>query len=187
MEKYGILVGGADPHRHDLSSMTMLKDNHVWACANKSTLSQSQSQNATLVPGTSTSSNDNNNNNKNEDNITTAIPAAIAAARSVGGFSTKIEVEVRSVEEAHAAIAAGADIVMLDNFTAEGVKAAAMQLKDEWASKGKPRGSFLIEVSGGVNESNAASYACPDVDILSTSSIHQGVGVLDFSLKVKLR
>ena len=29
-----MLVGGADPHRHDLSHMTMLKDNHVWACAN---------------------------------------------------------------------------------------------------------------------------------------------------------
>ncbi|KAL8951895.1 MAG: hypothetical protein Q9222_002170, partial [Ikaeria aurantiellina] len=32
-EKYALLVGGADPHRHDLSSMTMLKDNHIWACA----------------------------------------------------------------------------------------------------------------------------------------------------------
>lgn len=25
-------VGGIDPHRHDLSSMIMLKDNHVWSC-----------------------------------------------------------------------------------------------------------------------------------------------------------
>jgi len=36
VEKYGMLVGGIDPHRHDLSSMIMLKDNHIWssgACA----------------------------------------------------------------------------------------------------------------------------------------------------------
>ena len=31
VEKYGMLVGGVDPHRHDLSSMVMLKDNHIWA------------------------------------------------------------------------------------------------------------------------------------------------------------
>lgn len=31
VEKYGMLVGGIDPHRFDLSSMIMLKDNHVWS------------------------------------------------------------------------------------------------------------------------------------------------------------
>lgn len=38
------------------------------------------------------------------------------AARSVSGFSSKIEVECRSEEEGREAAAAGADIVMLDNF-----------------------------------------------------------------------
>ncbi|KAJ3014970.1 hypothetical protein HKX48_004865 [Thoreauomyces humboldtii] len=31
VEKYAMLVGGVDTHRHDLSSMIMLKDNHIWA------------------------------------------------------------------------------------------------------------------------------------------------------------
>jgi len=31
VEKYGMVVGGIDPHRYDLSSMVMLKDNHIWA------------------------------------------------------------------------------------------------------------------------------------------------------------
>ncbi len=31
VEKYAMLVGGADMHRMDLSSMVMLKDNHVWS------------------------------------------------------------------------------------------------------------------------------------------------------------
>ena len=26
-----MIVGGIDPHRHDLSSMVMLKDNHIWS------------------------------------------------------------------------------------------------------------------------------------------------------------
>ena len=37
----------------------------------------------------------------------------------VGGFSTKIEVECRSLEEAREAATAGSDVVMLDNFTPE--------------------------------------------------------------------
>ncbi|KAL4945313.1 hypothetical protein BDV06DRAFT_184947 [Aspergillus oleicola] len=169
VEKYGILVGGADPHRHDLSSMTMLKDNHVWACANNT----ASTTRATGASG--------------EEDIAAAIPKAVSAARSVGGFSTKVEVEVRSVEEANVAIEAGADVVMLDNFDSAGVREAARHLKESWAEKGKPRGTFLIEVSGGLNEGNATEYVCEDVDILSTSSIHQGVGIVDFSLKVSLR
>lgn len=36
VEKYGMMVGGVDPHRHDLSSMVMLKDNHIWATGESS-------------------------------------------------------------------------------------------------------------------------------------------------------
>ncbi|TIA89346.1 hypothetical protein E3P99_02134 [Wallemia hederae] len=31
VEKYGMIVGGIDAHRNDLSSMVMLKDNHIWS------------------------------------------------------------------------------------------------------------------------------------------------------------
>lgn len=32
VEKYGLIIGGCNTHRLDLSQMTMLKDNHIWAC-----------------------------------------------------------------------------------------------------------------------------------------------------------
>ncbi|KAK1758736.1 nicotinate-nucleotide pyrophosphorylase [Echria macrotheca] len=144
VEKYGMLVGGADSHRMDLSSMTMLKDNHVWSRG--------------------------------------GITKAVEAAKAAGGFSLKVEVEVQSEEEADEAIAAGADIVMLDNFTGEGVKVAARSLKERWAGKRQ----FLLEVSGGLTVDNAEAYICNDVDILSTSSIHQGVRHVDFSLKINV-
>jgi len=35
VEKYGMLVGGIDAHRYDLSSMIMLKDNHIWSKGNQ--------------------------------------------------------------------------------------------------------------------------------------------------------
>ncbi|CCC07651.1 hypothetical protein SMACR_12623 [Sordaria macrospora] len=144
VEKYGMLVGGADTHRMDLSTMTMLKDNHVWSRG--------------------------------------SITEAVKAAKAAGGFSLKIEVEVQSEEEADEAIAAGADIIMLDNFTGEGVKVAARSLKERWAGKKQ----FLLEVSGGLTADNAESYICHDIDILSTSSIHQGVPHVDFSLKINV-
>lgn len=97
VEKYGMLAGGADPHRHDLSSMTMLKDNHVWACANNRAAADGGVADPSSI-----------------ESIAAAIPRAVQAAKATGGFSTKVEVECRSVEEANAAIGAGADIIMLD-------------------------------------------------------------------------
>ncbi|GAM83251.1 hypothetical protein ANO11243_012370 [Dothideomycetidae sp. 11243] len=144
VEKYGMLVAGVDAHRVDLSTMTMLKDNHVWACGG-------------------------------------SIAAAVAAAKSSGGFSVKVEVECRSLEEAEEAVDAGADVVMLDNFTPEDMKVAARKLKDKY---GRGPRAPLVEVSGGLTEDNVERYVCDDVDIISSSSIHQGVKHVDFSLKV---
>jgi nicotinate-nucleotide pyrophosphorylase (carboxylating) len=116
VEKYGMLAGGADAHRVDLSSMVMLKDNHVWSRG--------------------------------------SITDAVRAARSAAGFALKIEVEVQSEAEADEAIAAGADVVMLDNFTGDGVRVAAKSIRERWAGKRH----FLLEVSGGLTSDNVAAY-----------------------------
>ncbi|KAI5272298.1 nicotinate-nucleotide pyrophosphorylase [Aureobasidium subglaciale] len=144
VEKYGMIVGGCDPHRQDLSTMTMLKDNHIWAC----------------------------NNN---------IATAVSAAKAAGGFAIKVEVECQSLDEANQAIEAGADVVMLDNFTPEEMKRAARKIKETYG--GGVRGP-LVEVSGGLTEDNVEDYVSDDVDIISSSSIHQGTKHVDFSLKI---
>ena len=118
VEKYGMLVGGIDGHRHDLSSMIMLKDNHIWAKG--------------------------------------SITDAVKAARAVGGFALKIEVEVQTEAEADEAIEAGADVVMLDNFDGEGLKVAARNLKERWRERG--RADILLESSGGLTEANVREY-----------------------------
>ena len=141
-----MLVGGADPHRHDLSTMAMLKDNHVWACGG-------------------------------------SITQAVKAAKAAGGFSIKVEVECQSEAEAKEAVEAGADVVMLDNFSGEEAGKAVRHLKEYFDGLGLRR-DFLIEISGGLTEGNIKEYADAGVDILSTSSIHQGVPHVDFSLKV---
>lgn len=127
-----------------------------------------------------------------------SITKAVHAARAVGGFALKIEVECQSEAEANEAIESGADIVMLDNFSGEGLKTAAANLKRRWQGKKQ----VLLECSGGLTESNVAEYInngkysvgygmqgtfliLSDIDILSTSAVHQGVPHVDFSLKVE--
>lgn len=139
-----MIVGGCDPHRQDLSTMTMLKDNHIWACGN-------------------------------------SIETAVEAAKAAGGFAIKVEVECQTAEDAHRAIKAGADVVMLDNFSPDELKEAAKDIKDK---HGRGIRAPLVEVSGGLTEDNVRGYVCDDIDIISTSSIHQGVKHVDFSLKV---
>ncbi|KAM8878947.1 nicotinate-nucleotide pyrophosphorylase [carboxylating]-like isoform 1-T5 [Spinachia spinachia] len=107
-----------------------------------------------------------------------SIKQAVKAARSVSGFSSKIEVECRSEEEGREAAAAGADIVMLDNFQPRELHVAAGALKKEFPT-------LLIEASGGVTPENLATYLSPHVDIISLGCITQGCPVVDFSLKVQ--
>ena len=69
----------------------------------------------------------------------------------MGGFSLLLDVEVRDEEEANEAIAAGADVIMLDNIEGGELSSVARRLRDRWAGEGK---KFLLETSGGITESN---------------------------------
>jgi len=89
----------------------------------------------------------------------------------------RIEVEVRDQDQAERAADAGADIIMLDNMTPEDAAAAVM------AIRGRPGGDTLvIEVSGGICETNAVLYAIPGVDVISMGCLTHSVTNLDVSL-----
>ena len=177
VEKYGMLVGGIDPHRHDLSSMIMLKDNHIWS-SGKSRFAIHDAWCSWDIVG--------------------SITAAIQQAREVGGFSLLLDVEVGSEAEADEAIDAGADIIMLDNIEGAELVNVARSLREKWKGQRK----FLFETSGNITEENlqerAINGACGvsvhiwtfltkaiDIDILSTSVVHQSVQHIDFSLKIQ--
>ncbi len=94
------------------------------------------------------------------------------------GFSSKIEVEARGLEEAKEAAEAGADIVMLDNYDTPSdlVKDAAV-LKSLHPS-------VLVEASGGITKETIADFFAPSVDVVSLGSLTHGYKVADFSLKI---
>lgn len=130
-----------------------------------------------------------------------SISNAIQQARAVGGFSLRLDVEVQSEAEADEAIDAGADIIMLDNLEGSELVDIASRLKKKWEGKRK----FLFETSGNITERNLVDRAIngesllsgelavrrelmdsiAEVDILSTSAVHQSVQHIDFSLKIQ--
>ncbi|NIT36602.1 MAG: carboxylating nicotinate-nucleotide diphosphorylase [candidate division Zixibacteria bacterium] len=86
-----------------------------------------------------------------------------------------IFVEVETVEEAEAAAAAGADVIMLDNFDAEAAHLACLAVG----------GRAAVEVSGGVKLANVAAFARSGASRISVGALTHSAPALDFSLEVE--
>ena len=110
--------------------------------------------------------------------IVGSLEKAVKKAKDNASFTKKIEVEVTTAEDALKAANAGADIVILDNFSPKQAKAAGKALVK--AGFGK----VLLEVSGGITEENLLDYAKVDVDIISIGGLTHSVKALDISLEI---
>jgi nicotinate-nucleotide pyrophosphorylase (carboxylating) len=90
----------------------------------------------------------------------------------------KVEVECEFPNQVEAAIAAGADIVMLDNMSPMEAAECTKLIR------GSARPDTVIEVSGGVTLENVDAYAGGGVDCISTSAITQSAPALDLALEM---
>ena len=100
------------------------------------------------------------------------IAPAIAPARHLNP-GKPVEVEVESLAELEQALAARADIVMLDNFDIPMMK-EAVHLN---------QGRAKLEVSGNVTLDTLASYAATGVDFISVGALTKHVRALDLSMR----
>ena len=101
-----------------------------------------------------------------------SISAAVAEARQRQPH-LPVEVEVESVAELAEAIEAGADIIMLDNFSIpETQRAVALA-----------RGRARLEASGGIDESQIRAIAEIGVDCISVGALTKDVTPLDLSMR----
>ncbi|MFJ3457451.1 carboxylating nicotinate-nucleotide diphosphorylase [Scandinavium goeteborgense] len=86
-----------------------------------------------------------------------------------------VEVEVESLEELQAALKAGADIIMLDNFDIEQMREAV----------GITNGKAQLEVSGNVTFDTIRKFAETGVDYISVGALTKHVQALDLSMRFK--
>lgn len=107
------------------------------------------------------------------------IKTAVKRAREAVSFSKKIEVEVSTTKEALEAVEAGADIVMLDNFSPGQAKSTV-----ELMMKKGLRNKALVESSGKITEKNILEFAATGVDIISLGEITDSAKALDISLEI---
>lgn len=101
------------------------------------------------------------------------VAKAVAAARAYAPFVRKIEVEVETIEQVREAVAAGADIIMLDNMDLDAMREAIRVID----------GAAEVEVSGNVTMERAARLADLGVDYVSSGAITHSAPILDLSLK----
>jgi nicotinate-nucleotide pyrophosphorylase (carboxylating) len=103
------------------------------------------------------------------------IGAAIRKAKQRAPHTSKIEIEVESLAALDEALAAGADIVMLDNFSSEDLPLAVK----------KSRGRALVEVSGGITLERIAELAAHGVDVISSGALTHSAPSADIALDLE--
>ncbi|EKN3511650.1 carboxylating nicotinate-nucleotide diphosphorylase [Yersinia enterocolitica] len=92
-----------------------------------------------------------------------------------------VEVEVESLDELQQALEAGADIIMLDNFTIPMMR-EAVNMRDELA---KTQSSAQLEVSGNVTLETLRNYAETGIDFISVGALTKHITALDLSMRFK--
>jgi nicotinate-nucleotide pyrophosphorylase (carboxylating) len=108
-----------------------------------------------------------------------SIAKVMEKAKEKATFSKKIEIEVTNIRDAVAAAEAGADVIMLDNFSPKQVEGAVRLL----AKSGLPR-KVLLEASGGITSENIVALASTGVDIVSLGEITHSPKALNLSLEI---
>jgi nicotinate-nucleotide pyrophosphorylase (carboxylating) len=103
------------------------------------------------------------------------VTAAVTRARAHAPHTSRIEIEVESLAMLDEALAAGADIVMLDNFASADIARAVERAK----------GRALLEVSGGITRERIAALASAGVDIVSVGALTHSAPAADISLDIE--
>ncbi|MGM0985193.1 MAG: carboxylating nicotinate-nucleotide diphosphorylase [Pseudomonadota bacterium] len=101
------------------------------------------------------------------------IAAAVREARNIAS-DLPVEVEVETFEELDLALEAGADIIMLDNFSLDDMREAVR----------RSAGRATLEASGNVDESTLRAIAETGVDCISSGALTKDIEAIDLSMRI---
>lgn len=166
LEKYAVACGGGWNHRLGLFDRVMLKDNHL-AVLGFTTYGEAGSNTppstANVRVGRS-ASRIGNATFKIRDSER-LLAAAVATARRAAP-SLAVEVEVDTLAQIPAVLAAGADVILLDNFSRAQIRRAVARIA----------GRACTEASGGITLKTISRYAKLGLDFVSTGAlVHHSV------------
>jgi nicotinate-nucleotide pyrophosphorylase (carboxylating) len=107
------------------------------------------------------------------------VATAVRRARERAPHTSKIEVEVASLAQLDDALAAGADVILLDNFDTATLREAVGR-----AATRSPRP--LLEASGGITLERIAELGATGVDLISVGALTHSAPSADISLDFEL-
>ena len=102
------------------------------------------------------------------------ITEALRRAKAHVGHMTKVEIEVENLDQCKEALAAGADVIMLDNMSPEHMKECVAYINHR----------AKVEASGGINEDTIRAAAESGVDVVSIGALTHTVKALDISMDI---
>ncbi|MCF8078849.1 MAG: carboxylating nicotinate-nucleotide diphosphorylase [Desulfobacterales bacterium] len=102
------------------------------------------------------------------------IAAAVEKARQRAHHLVRIEVEVESIQEVQEALAAGVDVIMLDNMSLEQIQEAVARIA----------GRATVEISGGVRRDALPRLADTGVDLISVGALTHSAVSVDLSMEI---
>ncbi len=102
------------------------------------------------------------------------VAESVRRARENAPHTLRVEVEVENIEQLREALTAGADIVLLDNFSREMLKEAVAVAK----------GRVLLEASGGVSLETVRTIAETGVDFVSCGALTHSARAIDLSMEM---
>jgi len=105
-----------------------------------------------------------------------SIAQAIQRARQLAP-AKPVEVEVETFSELDQALSAGADIIMLDNFSLEDIRTAVR------VTRAYPGSKCQLEASGGINDQTLVAVAETGVDFISMGVLTKDVKAIDLSMR----
>ncbi|MEE2789627.1 MAG: carboxylating nicotinate-nucleotide diphosphorylase [Myxococcota bacterium] len=112
-----------------------------------------------------------------KDNHLTAaggVEEAIRKARAAASHALTIEVEVETMDDFRRAVRAGADVIMLDNFTPEEIRQAAAI----------DRGGARLEASGGISLDSIRTFAESGVDLIAVGALTHSAPAVDIAAEI---
>jgi nicotinate-nucleotide pyrophosphorylase (carboxylating) len=105
-----------------------------------------------------------------------SVRAAVEAAKQHAPHPLRIEVEVTNLGELDEALAAGAEVVLLDNMSPAQVEVAAARAHGR---------NVVVEVSGGITLATIGDYARAGADLISVGALTHSAPAVDIGLDVR--
>jgi nicotinate-nucleotide pyrophosphorylase (carboxylating) len=107
--------------------------------------------------------------------IAGGVGTAVKKAKAAAGHTVKVEVEVEDLPQLEEALAAGAEIVLLDNMPVAKLGEAVARC----------RGRAVTEASGGIDANTIAEVAATGIDLISVGWITHSAPALDLALDLE--